>query len=121
MGHALPHAPQFVVVLIDVHTPPQSTRPDAQVQVPFTQLAPVAQRLPQLPQFVVLTATSTHVVPHTVPIAPGQVQVPPMQVEVEGHVLPQLPQWAFEVVVSTQRPLHEVAPPGQRHEPALQV
>jgi len=54
-----------------------------------------------VPQWTLLTLTSTHEFPHAVP-PPGHKHVPSVQADPSGHVLPHMPQLKLFVIVSTQ-------------------
>ena len=82
--HAAPQAPQFVVlVCVSTHEPPQARWPVGQTssQRPATQLWPLAQGVPQLPQFVASVWRST------------QLTMPPAEQRVRGdmHVAAHIP------------------------------
>jgi hypothetical protein len=66
LGHVLPQAPQFKIVVMLVHAPLQSAEPAAHAQAPFAQLAPAGQVVPHPPQFERLVLVSTHDAPHWV-------------------------------------------------------
>jgi hypothetical protein len=48
------------------HEPPHKTSPDAHTHDPFSQVVPVPQVVPHVPQFWLSVAVSTHAVPHAV-------------------------------------------------------
>jgi hypothetical protein len=67
MPQPAPQVEQLLGSLVrSVHCPPQLVSPCAQVmvQTPEAQAWPVAQAVPQAPQFWGLEPSSTHVVPH---------------------------------------------------------
>lgn len=94
------------------HVPP--------VQVPFVQVWPFVQVVPQAPQFVMLVWVLTHAVPHKVCPA-GHAQAPALQVWPVPQVLPHVPQLLPLVCVLTHAVPHKVCPAGQAQTPALQV
>jgi hypothetical protein len=136
-----PHAPQFATVSrvvqrpaqhrwLAVHVaPPQRQRPATQVspaahageqvgavQVPASQLSPIAQRRPHAPQWFVLLAVSTHPPPQHESPSPQAVPAPHRQPP-STHVSP-ASQAGVQVAAMHMPPTHE-APIAQRlpHSP----
>lgn len=67
IGHALPHMPQFAVLVFgSMHAPLQSSCPIGHSHVPATQLCPVAHAISQAPQWVASVSRFTHAVPQRV-------------------------------------------------------
>jgi hypothetical protein len=57
VGHTVPHAPQFAVSLaLSTQAPLHGTFAPGQTQVPAVHMVPVAQMLPQAPQFLLSVA-----------------------------------------------------------------
>jgi hypothetical protein len=106
-----------------------SPEPHAAEQVPLEQTWPAAQRLPQVPQLVVLVSRSTQVVIPPMPmpvqaVSPaGQpaAQAPLTQVWAAVQRLPQEPQFRASLPVSVQIPLQLVSPPPQAQAPFVQL
>jgi hypothetical protein len=102
-AHALPHAPQFVVVLSSASQPfaefpsqlPQPTPQPEKVHVPVAQLAPVAfgglHAAPHAPQFVVVR----RFVSHPFGMFPSQFPKPEVQLEYVQSPVLQLAPVAF--------------------------
>jgi hypothetical protein len=65
-AHATPHAPQLRGSLaVSVQLPAHSTCGSGQLHVPFTQLVPAEQALPQAPQWLFELARFTHAPPQS--------------------------------------------------------
>ncbi len=123
---ALPHAPQlFTSLAVFTQFRLQLVWPEGHVQLPPVQVCAGPQVVPQLPQFVLLVAVSTHTPLHAVCVG-GQgmhccvwllqvplQQTPLQQIRFAGHAVPHAPQFALSVLVSTQVPLQFVWPVGQ--------
>lgn len=61
VGHAVPHAPQFIaLVIVSTQTPPQLVWPVGHSQAPAAHESPAPQALPQLPQLPTLDIVFTH-------------------------------------------------------------
>jgi hypothetical protein len=103
VGHVVPQAPQFVMLVVrSTQAPLQDVSPVAQpvVQTLFTHSSPMVQRLPQPPQLRGSLVGSTHVPPHiVVPVLHAQALA--AQVAPVGHAVPQAPQSSGSLVRST--------------------
>jgi hypothetical protein len=89
------------------------------VQVPFQQLVPVPQGMPQPPQLALLDRVSTQAPVHSV-VPLGQAQAVPWQVLPFKQALLQAPQWELLPVTLTHTPLQRSCPAGQSvHWPAV--
>jgi hypothetical protein len=118
----LPQPPQLVSSMVVFTQEPASAKATAQVvgspgghaQTPATQLAPLAQRWPQSPQFLTSVETSTQIVEHTLPVAmaPQAVHAPLWHAEPATHGAPHPPQFAWSLLVSTHAPLHALGCAG---------
>jgi hypothetical protein len=66
-GHVLPHAPQFVaLVVVSTQRPPQSMRPAGHAeQTPAVQVPVAAHMLPHAPQLLMSVCVLTQAPPHT--------------------------------------------------------
>jgi hypothetical protein len=98
-------------LLLDVVTqrPSHKVWPLGQLHCPPLQLCPVAQAVPQAPQFAGSIRVSRHVAPHSVwPLK--QEQLPAMHSEPAGQALSQAPQCRSSVFGSTQLCPHSVTP-----------
>jgi hypothetical protein len=104
----------------------QAVSPDGQPHVPLLQVPPAAQRLPQVPQLLVLVWRLTQVVPMPAaqavsPVGQPAAQAPFTQVLAPMQRVPQAPQFRGSVLRSVQVPLQLVSPPPQVQAPLVQL
>ncbi len=93
-----PHWPQFCGSFwVSVHAPLHEVSPPVHAHWPLVQI-PLAQTVPQPPQFWGSVCVSVQVVPQRLwPVAHGATQVPEMQRSLAAHWVAQLPQCAGSV------------------------
>ncbi len=117
--HRTPHALQFVG---SVWTLMQVTMPmmlhsrlgiaQSATHIPNAHVWPVAQAIPQAPQFIRSACGSMHAPLHA-RLGMRQLQEPAMHPTPDGQSVRQLPQFALSVCVFTQRPPHALSPAAQ--------
>jgi hypothetical protein len=91
--------------------PAQLVRPPAQLQKPPEHSRPGSQATPQAPQWVVLVARATQLLPQSCrPSAQLLAQVPSEHTVPDGQTLPQVPQLLPSEVVCTHPVGHAVVP-----------
>jgi hypothetical protein len=109
--------PPQLLVSLETSTQPvwpaQFTRPVPQVQTPATQLAPVPQTLPQVPQLKLSFCLSTHWPLQMLGVAAGQEHWPEVHVPPIGQGMSQPPQLATSLEMSKQPVAQVVLPTGQ--------
>jgi hypothetical protein len=66
VSHVTPQAPQLLVVVSLMHAPPQSICPAGHWHTPDTQLEPLGQTFPQLPQLLLSVCSLTQAPPQAV-------------------------------------------------------
>jgi hypothetical protein len=80
--------------------------------------------VPQVPQFLLSVAKSTHVLLHLLkPAAHAEAQVPPLQTSPAAQLVPQVPQLLGSTAVSRHVPEQSVSPVPQlvTHAPPVQI
>ena len=101
-----------------VHPVLHSVWPLGQVHAPPTQVAPVTQLFPQVPQLVRSFVRSEQRKPQSVR-PPAQRQLPEKHSRWEAHTLLHAPQWFRSLVWSTQTPEQGAEPSLQRQTPLM--
>ena len=107
--------PQFIESVIrSTHLPSQSVVRGGQLprQRPREQTSPMAQVIPQLPQFTGSLSTVIQRPLHS-SCPPAQAQAPFTQVVPAGQTIPQVPQFMGSVSRCTQVVPHRSCPAGQ--------
>jgi hypothetical protein len=120
-GQALPHEPQFWLLLVVMQAPLHSTCGDAQAHWLFTQVEPPEQTWPQLPQLPLSVAVFAHAPPAHIVAPPLHMveQALLLQTWPLGQTVVQLPQWVLSE--ETQLLLQLSRPALQTQEPAWQL
>ena len=134
-GHAIPHAPQFVGVVMSVvhpvvgvthdarpatHAPVTSQRPATQRAAPGRTPGSALQFTPQPPQFAGSFCRSTHAPAapqHDCPVGHAHAHRPATHAWPAAQAFPHAPQWFRSVCVSTHAPAapQQLWPVGHEH------
>jgi hypothetical protein len=118
--HALPHAPQLLVVVKSTQAAPHTPNPVGHTQLPELHVAPLAHFVPQALQLFGSVCVLTQTPPHKV-VPPVHWHVPETQLVPPVHVVVQTPQWFESVCRLTQALPHTPNPGGHAQTPALHV